>query len=53
MVADGCAIFLVERDTNYNIIAVFSDIAGKLSKHGIKPNKWYTLRGGKPVLLSA
>jgi hypothetical protein len=45
MVADGCAIFLVERDLNWNIVAVFAGIGGR---DGIKPLTWYELRDGKP-----
>jgi hypothetical protein len=43
--ADG-AIFLVERDGNYNIVAVF---ASKVGENGIAADTWYVLRGGKPV----
>lgn len=46
MGAEGNALFLVERDHNYNIIAVWAGIVGK---KGIKPNVFYTLRNGKPV----
>jgi hypothetical protein len=46
MGADGCAIFLVERDMNWKIVAVFAGIAGR---DGIEPNTWYTLEGGKPI----
>ncbi len=42
----GCALFLVERDKEMNIIAVWSGIVGKKK---IKPNTWYTLKNGKPV----
>ena len=42
----GNALFLVERDDNYNIIAVWAGIAGK---DGIEPDTAYTLRDGKPV----
>ena len=44
--ANGNALFLVERNNNHNIIAVWAGIVGK---KGIKENVWYTLRGGKPV----
>ncbi len=46
MGADGNALFLVERDGEYKIVAVWAGIAGQ---DGIKPNVWYTLRDGKPV----
>jgi hypothetical protein len=46
MVAEGCALFLVERDANWKILAVFSGIGGK---DGIEPHAWYELQGGKPV----
>jgi len=42
----GCALFLVERDDNMNIINVWSGIVGKKK---IKPNTWYTLVNGKPT----
>ena len=42
----GNALFLVERDENWNIIAVGAAIVGK---KGIKPNVWYTLKAGKFV----
>jgi len=47
MGGDGCALFLVERDDNWNIIAVGSAIVGKTK--GIKANVWYTLTDGKFV----
>ena len=40
------AIFIVERNTNYEIIAVF---ASKVGENGIQPHTWYALRDGKPV----
>lgn len=40
------AIFLVERNGRYEIVAVF---ASKVGEHGIKPHTWYVLRNGKPV----
>lgn len=43
---DGCALFLVERNDNYEIIATWSGIAGK---NGVKAETWYTLRDGNPV----
>ena len=42
----GNALFLVERNDNYDIIAVWAGIAGK---DGIEPDTAYTLRDGKPV----
>ena len=44
--ADGCALFLVERDDSYKIVAVWAGIVGR---EGIKPNAFYLLRNGKPV----
>ncbi len=44
----GCALFLVERDENMNIINVWSGIVGKKN---IKPNTWYTLKNGKPSIV--
>jgi hypothetical protein len=46
MGADGCALFLVERDSDWQIVAVWAGIAGR---DGIKPNVFYTLVDGKPV----
>ncbi len=43
---EGGAIFLVERDSSLNILSVF---ASKVGENGIEPDKWYRLRGGKPV----
>src|SRR6185312_6206708 len=44
--AGACgAIFLVERDDNLNILAVF---ASKVGENGIQPDVWYVLRDGKP-----
>jgi len=42
----NCALFLVERDDEMNIISVWSGIVGKKK---IKPNTWYTLKDGKPI----
>ena len=44
--AEGCALFLVERDDAWKIVAVWAGIGGQ---GGIKPLTWYTLEGGKPV----
>ncbi|NTG86158.1 hypothetical protein G6L15_08365 [Agrobacterium rhizogenes] len=44
---EGNALFLVERhEWDGPVIAVWAGIAGK---DGIKPNTFYTLRGGQPV----
>ena len=44
---DGCAIFLVRRDSNWKITHVFSAIVGQ---NGIKPDVFYTLGAdGQPV----
>jgi hypothetical protein len=45
--AEGCALFLVYRDDDYNILHAWAGIAGK---NGILPNVWYTLNAkGQPV----
>ena len=46
----GNALFLVERNDNYEIIAVWAGIAGK---DGIEPDVAYHLVGGKPVKAEA
>jgi hypothetical protein len=46
---DGCAMFLVERDLNRRIVAVWAGIAGR---DGIKADTWYSLKGGKPVVIA-
>ena len=43
----GSALFLVERDENFNIIAVGSALVGKTK--GIKADTWYSLKNGKFV----
>lgn len=45
--ADGCALFLVYRDDNWNIKHAWGGIVGK---NGIKPLTWYSLdERGEPV----
>jgi hypothetical protein len=44
--ADGCALFLVERDTSWKIAHIWSGIVGK---DGVKADTWYTLKKGKLV----
>ena len=44
----GGAIFIVERDRDRNLLAVF---ASKVGENGIEPNTWYALKGGKPVVV--
>ncbi|GAB3744933.1 DUF7666 domain-containing protein [Lysobacter olei] len=46
MGCEGSALFLVERDDEYKIVAVWSGIAGR---DGVKPETWYTLRDGNLV----
>ena len=43
---EGCALFLVERDSAWKIVAAWAGIVGQ---DGIKPDTWYTLENGKPV----
>ena len=44
--ATGNALFLIERNTQSDIVAVWAGIAGQ---DGVKHDVWYTLRDGKPV----
>jgi hypothetical protein len=46
MGAKGCALFLVQRDVNGNILHVGAEIVGR---NGIAPDVWYTMKGGKFV----
>ncbi len=46
---EGSALFLVERNDDWSIKAVWSGIVGKKK---IKPNTWYALLDGKPVEVS-
>ena len=41
----GNALFLVERDDNYKIIAAWAGIVGQ---NKIKPDTFYFLKNGKP-----
>ncbi|AUQ64407.1 hypothetical protein PhaeoP51_03476 [Phaeobacter inhibens] len=44
MAAEGCAIFLTERNDDGEIISVFAGIAGQ---SGVKPMTWYSLVNGE------
>ena len=44
--ANGCALFLVERAANGDILHVWGGIAGR---DGVEPDTFYRLAGGKPV----
>ncbi|MFV1538718.1 hypothetical protein VXL03_01855 [Phaeobacter sp. A90-2a-3-a] len=46
MAAEGCAIFLTERNDDDEIISVFAGIAGQ---DGVDPMTWYSLVNGKLV----
>ena len=46
MGADDNALFLVERNDNFEIVNVWAGIVGK---DGIESGVWYTLKDGKPV----
>ena len=46
----GSAIVLVERNDEGEIIAIKASLVGK---NGVKPDTWYTLKGGKFVAWSA
>jgi hypothetical protein len=50
MGTNGNALFLVERSSDHQIVAVWAGIVGK---DGIKPGVFYTLRNGKPEELSS
>lgn len=43
---EGSALFLVERNSSMQIIAVWAGITGR---DEIKPDTFYTLKNGKPV----
>lgn len=46
MGAEGCALFLCDRDDDDNILHVWAGIAGR---DGIEPLTWYSLQDGKPT----
>jgi len=44
--AQGCALFLVQRDADYKILHAWAGIVGQ---DGIDPDVFYALKAGKPV----